>query len=67
MNRHKMNKSFKRIKPLINQSELARRMKVTPRYVGMLISGERTAENRIDQIKKILAKELGGLLKGGRF
>lgn len=56
-----MAKTMKKIKRIVNQSELARRIGVTPQYIGMLMSGKRTNRKRIAQIQEILSRELNGI------
>jgi hypothetical protein len=43
---------------LLNKSEIARRMNVTPEYVQMLFNGKRTNKKRIIQINSIVKKIL---------
>ena len=56
-----MRKNFAKIKPIINQAEIARRLKIDKSYVGLLFSGKRQSKKRIEQIRKILLKELNAL------
>jgi len=53
-----MTKNFAKIKPMVNQSEIARRLHVDKSYVGLLFSGKRKSKKRIEQIRKMLLKEL---------
>ncbi len=56
-----MTKNFAKIKPMVNQAEIARRLKIDRSYVGLLFSGKRKSKKRIEQIRKILLKELSML------
>jgi transcriptional regulator with XRE-family HTH domain len=58
-----MGKNFAKIKPIINQAEIARRLGVDKSYIGLLFAGKRRNKERIRQIREILIKELK-LLKG---
>jgi predicted adenine nucleotide alpha hydrolase (AANH) superfamily ATPase len=53
-----MRKNFAKIKSIVNQAEIARRLKIDKSYVGLLFSGKRQNEKRINQIRNILLKEL---------
>jgi len=46
-----------KIRPLMNLSEVARRLGVTEQYVGQLFSGVRNSEKRLRQIRKMLKRE----------
>lgn len=54
-----MAKRLRKIKRIVNQSEIARRMNLTPQYIGMLMAGKRKNARRIGQIHAILLKEIG--------
>jgi len=54
-----MTKNFAKIKPMVNQAEIARRLKVDKSYVGLLFAGKRKSKKRLEQIRKMLIKELG--------
>jgi predicted DNA-binding transcriptional regulator len=53
-----MRKNFAKIKSIINQAEIARRLKIDKSYVGLLFAGKRQNRKRIEQIREILLKEL---------
>jgi|GEM_PF-2445045 len=53
----KMSNPLPRIKHLVNQAEIARRIGVSERYAGLLISGDRNSVKRIKQIIKIMSAE----------
>jgi predicted DNA-binding transcriptional regulator len=53
-----MRKNFAKIKPIINQAEIARRLEIDRSYVGLLLAGKRQNKKRIEQIREILLKEL---------
>jgi hypothetical protein len=53
-----MRKNFVKIKPMVNQAEIARRLKIDKSYVGLLFAGKRKSKKRLEQIRKILLKEL---------
>ncbi len=57
-----MAKKYPRIKRIVNQAEIARKAHITPQYVGMLLSGKRKSQKRIEQIRKIIFRELNSLL-----
>jgi len=52
-----MNNNIKNRK-LINASEIARQIGVSPGYVRLLLAGKRKSSKRLNQIKKILIKGL---------
>jgi len=56
-----MNKSLSKIKPIINQAEVARRLGISPSYVCYLWSGKRTNAGRLAQIRHLIATELKAL------
>jgi len=56
-----MGKNLIKIKRLINQSEIARRLDIDRSYVSLLLTGKRKNEKRIKQIKSIIVKELNRL------
>lgn len=43
---------------LINWSEVARRLGLSPRYVAMLRRGQRKSEKRLKQIEELISEEL---------
>ena len=43
---------------LINWSEVARRLGLSPRYVAMLRRGQRKSEKRLKQIEELIQEEL---------
>ena len=43
---------------LINWSEVARRLGLSPRYVAMLRRGQRKSEKRLKQIEELISGEL---------
>lgn len=49
----------KRAGDLINWSEVARRLGLSPRYVVMLRRGQRKNEERLKQIETLIRDELG--------
>jgi hypothetical protein len=53
-----MTKNFAKIKPMVNQAEIARRLKIDKSYVGLLFAGKRKSKKRLEQIRKMLLKEL---------
>ncbi len=53
-----MRKNLAKIKPIINQAEIARRLRIDKSYVGHLFSGRRRSKKRIEQIRDMLIKEL---------
>ncbi len=53
-----MRKRHPKIKSIINKSEIARRLKLTPQYVGQLLSGKRTNAMRLKQISEVVNSEL---------
>ncbi len=55
-----MIKKYQKMKKIINQSELARKIGVSPEYVRMLLSGRRKNAKRLEEIDAILVKELEG-------
>jgi len=52
-----MTKNFAKIKLIVNQAEIARRLNIDRSYVSLLFSGKRGSAKRIAQIRKILLKE----------
>ncbi|TAK59401.1 MAG: helix-turn-helix domain-containing protein [Bacteroidetes bacterium] len=52
---------LKRLQPLINQAELARRTQLSERYIGQLMSGVRTTPKRVKQLRDMLLRELSYL------
>jgi len=53
-----MTKNFAKIKPMVNQAEIARRLNIDKSYVGLLFAGKRKNKKRLEQIRKMLLKEL---------
>lgn len=53
-----MPKTHKKTKPIINKSEVARRMGVSSMYVGLLLTGKRGNAERLRQIEEIVHSEL---------
>jgi hypothetical protein len=53
-----MTKNFAKIKPMVNQAEIARRLKIDKSYVGLLFAGKRKSKKRLEQIRKMLLKEI---------
>jgi hypothetical protein len=53
-----MTKNFAKIKPMVGQAEIARRLKIDKSYVGLLFAGKRKSKKRLEQIRKMLLKEL---------
>ena len=49
---------------LINWSEVARRLGLSPRYVAMLRRGERKSERRLKQMEELIRGELNAV---GRY
>jgi transcriptional regulator with XRE-family HTH domain len=43
---------------IINKSEIARLLNLTPQYIGQLMNGKRHTDERIEQIHKVIQKEL---------
>jgi len=56
-----MGKNFAKIKPIINQAEIARRLNLDKSYICLLFAGKRRSKKRIEQIRQILLKELSAL------
>jgi predicted transcriptional regulator len=56
-----MTKNFAKIKLLVNQAEIARRLRIDKSYVSLLFTGKRKSAKRIAQIKKILLREFKAL------
>ncbi|MGA3285815.1 MAG: hypothetical protein ABSD46_00150 [Bacteroidota bacterium] len=52
-----MTKNFAKIKLIVNQAEIARRLNIDRSYVSLLFSGKRRSAKRIAQIKQILLRE----------
>ncbi|HQT92976.1 MAG TPA: hypothetical protein PL001_13220, partial [Candidatus Kryptobacter bacterium] len=48
----------RRARDLINWSEVARRLGLSPRYVVMLRRGQRKNEERLKQIERLISDEL---------
>ena len=46
------------VRDLINWSEVARRLGLSPRYVAMLRRGQRKSEKRLKQIEELIRGEL---------
>ncbi|KAB2967546.1 helix-turn-helix domain-containing protein [Zoogloea sp.] len=53
-----------KIKPIINKSEIARRIGITPQYVGQLLNGKRHNAERIQQIERVIHSELRNFKRG---
>ena len=51
-------KDIKSHKKLLNASEIARRLDITPEYVHMLLSGKRKSKSRLQQIQNLIEREL---------
>ncbi len=45
---------------IVNQSEIARKLGITPAYVHMLLTGKRRSDKYERAIKELIAKELNG-------
>ncbi len=50
---------FKNLK-LINKSEIARKLGISPSYVHKLLTGKRKSDKYERAIRELIAKELGG-------
>lgn len=57
INRVKMLKDLKRIQRIINQREIARRLKLSEPYISQIFSGKRTAEKQRVRIKQLIKSE----------
>ncbi|APF16962.1 hypothetical protein Calab_0760 [Caldithrix abyssi DSM 13497] len=45
---------------MVNQSEIARKLGITPAYVHMLLTGKRSSEKYEKAIKELINRELRG-------
>lgn len=59
-----MKKTRSKIKPIINKSEIARRLNLTPQYVGQLLNGKRHNQERIREIESVIHNELHNFKRG---
>lgn len=52
-----------KVNPILNRSQIAKRMGVSHTYVIQLLHGKRKTESRRKQIKDIVREELRGLFE----
>lgn len=52
-----------KVNPILNRSQIAKRMGVSHTYVIQLLNGKRTTASRRKEIKDILREELRGLFE----
>lgn len=53
-----MAKRGNKIKSIINKSEIARRLGLSPQYVGQLLNGKRKSAKRLQQINDLIKSAL---------
>ncbi len=51
------------VRDLINWSEVARRLGLSPRYVVMLRRGQRKSERRLKEIEELIRGELSAVVR----
>ncbi|NUN68860.1 MAG: helix-turn-helix domain-containing protein [Bacteroidetes bacterium] len=57
-------KSKNKIKPIVNNAEIARRLGITRQYVGQLLNGKRHNAERIRDIEALIHGELRNFKRG---
>ncbi len=53
-----------KIKPIVNNAEIARRLGITRQYVGQLLNGKRHNAERIRDIEALIHGELRNFKRG---
>lgn len=61
--RTNMDKSLEKIKPLLNLTEIGRRLGVSQQYMWLLFNGKRRSYKRFRQIQRILRQEIYDFLE----